>query len=145
MGILIAVLVMWGLFKLTSFVFTILMYLTPVLLIATAILDFNTLKGYGKNIGKLFSQNTVVGVLAIVATVIGFPFISAYLFAKALLKKKERDAQEKAAKGPIVGDYVKFEDVALLDEEIVPESESEEAIIQSNVKREDSDYDQLFD
>ena len=108
MGILIAVLVMWGLFKLTSFVFTILMYLTPVLLIATAILDFNTLKGYGKNIGKLFSQNTVVGVLAIVATVIGFPFISAYLFAKALLKKKERDAQEKAAKGPIVGDYVKF-------------------------------------
>ena len=121
------------------------MYLTPVLLIATAILDFNTLKGYGKNIGKLFSQNTVVGVLAVVATVIGFPFISAYLFVKALLNKKERDAQEKAAKGPIVGDYVKFEDVALLDEEIVPESESEEVIIQSNSKREDSDYDQLFD
>jgi hypothetical protein len=152
-GLLLMALIFVGLFMLAGFIFRILAYLAPALIILALILDYKVVLNYGKWLINTVKRNPVLGIAAIVLTVIGFPLVSAFLAGKAFLTrsaKKGRRQQE----GETPGEYIDFEEVEEEPLEL-PElreikreqQEKPPATKKENSgKKEDSDkYDDLFD
>ncbi len=141
-GIIFLVLLFVALYFVAKGIFTILSWVAPVLLIITAILDYHTIIDYGKWLWKLLRNNTLMGIGAVVLTVIGFPVIAGFLFAKALFRKKvgqlEKNMREKRD-----GQFVDFEEVESTTYEpmelppIEPQPEPR--------KSSKNDYDDLFE
>ena len=87
-GFVIMFLLMIGLFYIARSVFTILTWAAPVLIIATLILRHQVIVSYGRMLANLFRKDRVMGVVAIVLTIVGFPVVAFALFGKALLDRK---------------------------------------------------------
>lgn len=149
-GIVFLVLAIMVIFWVAKSIFTILSWLTPVLLIAALIIDHQVIINYGKWIGKLFKQNPIYGIGAIILSFFGAPVVATFLFGKAMLKRKVRQMQatvEEREKGK----YTDYNEVE--EEEIEFELKDEEEIIPLEIpktnrrlKREErSSYDDLFD
>ncbi|MBK8546455.1 MAG: hypothetical protein IPL63_03435 [Saprospiraceae bacterium] len=89
--------------------FYILNIIAPVLLILTLIIDYTVIKDFFIFLFKLLKENTVLGVLSIVLLFFGYPFVSGYLFTKAILrktvKKKFESIQNREEK------YTEYEEV----------------------------------
>lgn len=109
-GILIMIAVFYGLFKLTQWLFTLLYYVAPLLLIATLIMDINVVKEYIQTLGKLVKRNTPVGIAAIALSVVFAPVPIAYLFIKALMKRNANKFIENQRRIE-QGDLVDFEEL----------------------------------
>ena len=93
--------------------FRILYFFAPALIILALIINYKTVLNYGKWLLKTLKENPLTGVIYIALTVLGFPFVSFYLFGKAILSrqlKKINKEQEINSKGQ----YADFE---ILDEE----------------------------
>ena len=71
-------------------IFGILQLLAPVLLIATAIINWKVIPWYLKTVFHWLKHKTALGVVAVVFTVLGFPLVVAGLFAKALLERQAK-------------------------------------------------------
>jgi len=137
-AILALVLFFVALFFIARGIFFVLSYLAPVLLLGTVLLDYRTLTGFGKWLWGLLQRNPLLGVLAVLLTVVGFPVVCAVLFGKAYLNRKVRKMEEEmeAARG----EYIEFEEV----------EEEEDIRIQLPPKpepkpRPDDDYERLFE
>lgn len=151
MGIVFLVLAVMAIFWIAKGIFTILSWLTPVLLIATLIIDHKVIINYGKWIGKLLKQNPVYGIGAILLSFFGAPVVATFLFGKAMLKRKVRQMQT-AVEEKQKGKYTDYNEVEE-EEEIEFELKDEEEIIPLEVpkttrrlKREErNSYDDLFD
>ena len=87
-GLIVSILLLVGLFMLARFVFKILFYLSPFLLIATLILDYRTVTGYLKWVKDLFQRNPMYGVGISLFSVLGFPVLATGLFLKALFVRR---------------------------------------------------------
>ncbi len=109
-GILVLVLVFVALFFVAKSVFTILSWVAPVLLLLAAIFDYRTILDYGKWVLNLLRKDILMGIGAVVLTVVGFPVIAGFLFAKALFRKKVGDL-EKNMKTKSEGQFVDYEEV----------------------------------
>lgn len=111
-GILVMAAVFLGLFFLAKGLFYILSWIAPVLLIATAILRYQVFIDYGKSLYKLLRNQPIFGVIAIILSVVGLPFVSLALFGKALLDRKlikfKRDRENS-----IHGELVNYEEMDL--------------------------------
>lgn len=110
-GVLFFVAILVGFYYLTSLIWTILKFLTPVMLIATAIIDYKVIVNYGKWIWKLGQKNLIAGVGAGVLSVIGIPVVSAILLSRALTGRKikqMKDQYEKQQKP----EFTEFEDLS---------------------------------
>ncbi len=149
-GLIILALVLVGLFMLARFVFRILAFLAPVLIIVALILDYKTVIGYGKWLVNLVKQTPLMGILAIVLTVLGFPLVSAFLAGKAYLSRNVKQA-EKEQEPQREGEYIDFEEV---DEQplelpelskIKKEEERKRPSEPKTKPKEDDKYDSLFD
>lgn len=156
-GLLIFVVVLVALFMLARFVFRILAFLSPALIIAALILDYKTVTGFGKWLIDQVRSNPLLGIAAIVLTVLGFPLVSAFLAGKALLTRNVRKAREEQEQQQR-GEYIDFEE---LDDQPLELPELSEMKRREEERREkerraeepppsrrenrDSDYDQLFD
>jgi hypothetical protein len=114
-GIVMLAVFFMALFYLARFVFTILYYLSPVLFVAALIIDYKVVLGYLQWLGGLFRRNPIIGILAIVLSVVGFPVLAAFLLGKALVKKRVRDAQDEAQRAR-EGEYADFEELEIEDE-----------------------------
>jgi len=93
-GLIIMIVFFIGIFIIARFVIKLLYLLAPFIFAAALIVDFRTVTGYGQWLISLVKRNTLTGVLAIAASLIFFPFVSAYLLGKAFLSKKTRDIRE---------------------------------------------------
>lgn len=109
-GILIMVAIFYGLFKLTQWLFTLLYYVAPLLLIATLIIDINVVKEYIQTLGKLVKRNTPLGIAAIALSVVFAPVPIAYMFIKAIMKRKV-DKYIENQRRIEEGDLVDFEEL----------------------------------
>ena len=89
-GLFVMVLVLIAVFFILQGVFKILSWIAPVLLILAVIINYRTVVNYGVTIVRLLRTRTLLGILAIILTVIGFPVVAAYLFGRALLDRKVR-------------------------------------------------------
>ena len=152
-GLLIVVLFVVALFMLARFVFTILSWLAPIMIIAALILDYKVVLGYGKWLIDLVKSNALMGIGAIILTVLGFPVVAAFLAGKALLKRNLRKAREEDT-GKLEGEYIDFEELEekplkLPELDRMKQQPSEERTsVESSKKtpgKSANEYDSLFD
>ena len=114
-GLIIMIMVMIGLFYVARGIFTLLAWAAPVLLIITLIIRHQVILSYGKMVLNLLKKNPLMGVVAIVLTIIGFPIVAFALFGKALLDRKIDklgDLRQEAYKDEFV-EYEELDDDAL--------------------------------
>lgn len=92
-AVILLVLFFVALFFIARGIFTLLAYLSPVLLIITLVLDYQVVTSYLKWVFQLVRQNPLAGIGMILLTVLGFPVVVGFLFGKALLKRKIKQVQ----------------------------------------------------
>ncbi|MEM1122388.1 MAG: hypothetical protein AAGJ18_18220 [Bacteroidota bacterium] len=147
-ALIFGVLFLVGLFYLARFVFNILYYLSPVLLIITLIIDHKVVINYGKWILQVMGRNPIFGVALTLMTIVAFPVVSLFLFGKAMVKKKVKEmaaqfgqpVQEEA-----YTEYTEYEEVTPVDEPLI---ELPPPPIKEKVKRRRgnrNEYEDLFE
>jgi hypothetical protein len=134
--ILFLVVAFIALFWVAQSLFRILAYVAPFLLIITLIINHNIVLNYLKWIWKLLKENTVMGIIASILTVVGFPVVSAFLFARALLHRKVKN-MEKEIERRQLGDFAEYE--------VVDEKPLDLPTLEKTPKTEDTGYEELFD
>ncbi len=131
-----------ALFFIVRGVFIVLTYAAPVLLLAAFIIDRSVVIDYVKWLGGLVKSNPLLGVAAIILSLVGYVIVFPYLFLKAIFKKKIKDVQQK---------YEREQQGELIDfEEIESKPNFEERLELPRVEKRKpqekrSEYDQLFD
>ena len=135
-SIVFLVLAFFALFWIARSIFTILAWLAPVFLILTLIINYRIVVNYGKWLWKLLNENTIMGILASLLTVVGFPVVCFLLFGRALLYRKAKEL-EKAYEEEKYGTYTEFE---VIDEEPLELKE-----IEQRQRKDDDPYQGLFE
>lgn len=110
-------------FYIAQGIFTLLMWLAPVLLVATLIIDYKVVLNYGKWIIAKFSRSPLSGVTWSLITVFGFPIVIAFLLFKAITQKKlaEQNAQWEQNNGEYI-EYVEVQEKREKDFIQIPDS-----------------------
>ena len=134
------VLIFVGLFFVAKGIFTILAWLAPILLVATALIDYKIILNYGKWLLSLLQKNLLLGVGGILLTVFGFPIIAGFLFVKALLYRKVKKMNQDY-KEEVSGEFLEYEEVQddVSSPLELPTFEKEE-----RREKKSNDYEQLF-
>lgn len=109
-GVAVIVIFMVGLFMLARFVFRILAFLSPIMLIAALVIDYTVVTDYFKWIRNTFRRDAIAGVIIGILSVIGFPVLSGYFLARALLKKQVKKAKAEYERRRD-GDLVEYEEL----------------------------------
>lgn len=144
-GFIIGLIVLYVLFKLAGWLFSLLWWAAPIIFIASLIIDHKVFLGYVGSIKRLFQRNWIFGLVAGVLSIVLFPLAATYMLGMALFKKKlnERAAQMDEQ---VNGKWADFEDVTnepmdleIPYEELPPPPEP----LPRNAK--DSEYDELFE
>ena len=148
-GILLMVFIFVALYFIAKSIFTILSWLAPVLLVGTAIINYKVLTSYGKWILKLLKNNPLFGIGAIIMTVIGFPVVAGFLFAKALLYRKA-DQMKQEYETQTHGELIDYEEIEEEDPivplELPPIKKSKPQPRQKPQNpRPNNEYEQFFD
>ena len=98
-----------ALFFLAKGIFWLFSYIAPVFLIATLILDYKVVVGFFQFLWKLLKEKTVFGIAAVILTFFGYPFVSAYLFFKALSSRTIKNVHKKMEQEQ--NTYAEYEEV----------------------------------
>lgn len=107
-ALLFLVAIFLGIYWIAKGLFTILSWAFPVMIIATAFINYKVLIGYGKWILDSLRTNPLTGILAIVFSLFAYPLVGIYLLFKAVVSKKIESFEENNAPQ---GDYIKYEEV----------------------------------
>lgn len=148
-GVILAILFFLVLFYLTRIVFRILWFAAPFLFIASLIIDHKVFLGYAKWLGGMLRSNPLVGIGAIVLSIVLFPLTASFLFGKALYRKKVKEAQKEYEK-QVHGELVDFEEIVEDEPELnddalrLPPIEKEPTSRRSTTRK-SNEYDDLFD
>jgi len=135
-NIIFLVLFFMALFFIARGFFWILSWAAPFLLIGALLLNYSVVLNYGKWLVHLVKKNLLLGIAAIIFTVIGFPVVTAFLFGKALFKKKLKDIKAKH-ENEQQGEYVDYEELESKNTTL--------ELPQMKPKEKQSEYDRLFD
>ncbi len=115
-GVLTIFLVIAGIYYAFAFAKWMLSFVAIPLLIATLIMDRSVVTDYVKMHGKWLKTNPLMGILGILFTFVLFPFVSAFLFGKVMLKRKVNN-MTKGYNPEGDEDYVKYEEVLTEEEQ----------------------------
>lgn len=109
-AIALLVIVLIGLFFIARGIFWLLSVLAPILLIAAVIIDHKVVLNYVQWLVGMLKRNILVGLAAVVLSVIGYPIVFAFLLGRAIMNKriKDFDKQERAYRE---GELVDFEEL----------------------------------
>lgn len=154
-GIITGILFFVLLFYIAKGIFTILAYLTPVLFIATLIINHQVVIDYGKMLYNTLKNNPLMGIIGIGLTFIGFPIVAFFLFGKSLMLRKVNKLKEEFQsqfdpnyQNQTKEEFVNFEEVdsTIINEETPIEIKRPVLEINTPVKKKDdsSKYDDLF-
>jgi len=154
-GIIGLVLFLIVAYYLISSVFWVLGLIAPVLFILTLIMDHKVVVDYGKWIVRLFKTKWYYGLGAGVLSVVGFTFVSAFLFGKVMFKKKIIKANMGGSMGEMFKDaageggftdYEEIDSEILVDDVELEREELDLGEIEENLNTLDDDnaYDDLF-
>jgi hypothetical protein len=144
-GLLVTILIFIGVFYLLGWVYKGLAYVAPFLLIATAIINYKIIIEFGNLLIDTLRKNPIFGIIAIVLSVIGFPVVAFYLFAKALIVRKIKKTVnefEQSFKGFQGG--MRQEETQEVDYEELESKINRPQSIQDE-KKKNNPYDSLFE
>ena len=111
LGLILVFAVVFVIYLVIQSIYKLFLVLAPVFLILAAILDYRVLMKFGIVIYELLRFRTLLGILAVIFTVLGFPFVSAALFFNAFMnfKTKRKNKQK----------YIDYEEVDDDEKEIL--------------------------
>ncbi len=135
-GLIFLILFVVGIYLLIQGIYTLLYYASPVLLVLALVFDHKSVINYGKWIIKMLKNNILLGAGIIALNILAFPFVTAFLFAKALFKKKIRDARKEQGAGQAT-EFIEYEEIKSETLELPP--------IKKQKEESRGDYEQLFD
>lgn len=92
---------------------TLALWMMPVLLIATFVMNRGIIINYLRGIGKLYKRNKTMGLVAGGLSVIGSPLVTLFLFGQAMLMRRVKQSQDKQqqAKNSKFGEYIEYEEL----------------------------------
>ncbi len=160
-GSIINLLIFFGVLVLMYFfiggVFKLLYLAAPFLLIATLIINYRIVADYAIDIFETFRTDVLWGVVKVAFTILCYPFVIGWLFAKSLIYRKvdkmkqNFDAQMNATNAnfgtnpSVSADFADFEELSseMLDKN---KAKKQEPIIIElpKPKNKQDDYDQFF-
>lgn len=120
--------------------FTILGYLTPVLLILALVIDYTVVTDYIKFLWKLLRDNTLYGIVGVLLTFLGLPVVSGFLAARAYLRKKTKTIIKEKEESK----YADYEEVTDDDEDFLTLPE-QPTIVKTKAKDSNNEYNDLFE
>jgi len=123
-------------------VFTILSWVAPILLLATLVIDYKVVVDYFKFIGKLLKDNVLLGLAAIVLTIVGFPVVSGFLFFKAMARRAINSKMEEVQKKR-EGEFVEYEEIE--DSEDFLKLPEAEPVRNTRTAKDNNEYEDLFE
>lgn len=82
-GIIVVVLILFGLYYLVSGIFWLLYQIAPLLLIGALILNYRVVVNFVKYLWKTLGDNPLFGIVMIIFSIFAYPLVFAYLLAKA--------------------------------------------------------------
>lgn len=138
-GILILVVFLVAMYFIVKYTLLALTVVAPLMLIATLIIDRSVVINYLKWIGNTLKSNPLLGIGAILFTIFGYTLVFPFLFGKAILKKKFKDAQQKY-ENERQGELVDFTEI-----ESKPSREKPLELPQIKKQTRSGEYDQLFE
>ncbi len=135
--LLILVIFFTAIYLIAKGMFWLLSYAAPVLFIITLILNYRVVTGYFQWIWTLLTHQLPVGLIMVLVTFFGYPFVAGYLFFKALALRTVKKTFEKAReKENIYTDYEEVtEDTSFLE---LPKQVKQEDVRRTNT------YDEVF-
>lgn len=107
LGIIIIIAIVFFIFFILQNLYKLLGVLAPIFLILAAILDYRVIAKFGIMIYELLRHRTVLGIVAVIFSILGLPFLSAALFFNAFMNFRTKRKNKKK--------YIDYEEV--LDEE----------------------------
>ena len=108
----------------------------PIVIVATAVINYRVLIGYGRWVIDNFKRSPVFGIVVAVLSVMAYPFVGLFLLYRAISSKS--DSKELRTEQGSKGDYINYEDVEQ-DEDFLDLSE-----IETSKKEIKNRYDELF-
>ncbi|MFT4566065.1 MAG: Na+-transporting methylmalonyl-CoA/oxaloacetate decarboxylase gamma subunit [Saprospiraceae bacterium] len=121
------------LFWLAKGIFTLLSWAFPAFLVGALIINYRVVLGYVKWLFSSLKRNPVFGIIAIVLSVIGIPFVSVFLFMRALATRGMDQSSTSLTK---IGNYIPYEEV---EDDFLDLSE-----IEAQKKSIDNEYSDIF-
>lgn len=137
-GILMVVGVILAIYYISSLVFKLLYFISPLLLVATLIIDYKVVVNFGKWLISLIKRNTILGIGATLLSLVAYPITSLFLLGTALFKRKVNQVRTNYQMQK-EGELVDFEEI-----ESRP-SKLELPDLEKRTQQKDNDYEQLFD
>jgi hypothetical protein len=135
-NVLIFAAVLVGLFMLARGIFILLAWAAPVLVLLTVIINYRVPLNFIKSLIKLVKVRPLVGIVAILLTVVAFPVVALFLLGKALFVRRV-DQLRREQEQQIEGEYIDYEEIRE-DRFELPEYEEEKP------ERDTDEYDALF-
>jgi len=132
-------------YKLVSGIFAILSFLAIPLFVLALILNYRVVPDYFNWVMNWIRKDTVKGLVIAGGSIIGYPFVSAFLAMKAYTT---RNKIKKQKGNPKKGEYVKYEEVDQVEEDDFLDLEDLDDIKpkqKAPQTRSNNDYDNLFD
>jgi uncharacterized SAM-binding protein YcdF (DUF218 family) len=141
--LLILTVIFIGLYFLLAGLFKLLLYISPILLIATLVMDHTVVTGFLKYVWNLVKEKPLMGLVTILLTFLGFPFVTGFLFFKAYGKRTLKKIIDKA--NPKEEGFVEYEEVVDSDDAFLelPQLSKQQKSAQTNTTR-SNDYDDMF-
>ena len=137
-GILMVVGVILAIYYISSLVFRLLYFVSPVLLVATLIIDYKVVVNFVKWLVSLIKRNAILGIGATLLSLVAYPITSIFLLGSALFKRKVNQVRTNYQMQK-EGELVDFEEI-----ESRP-SKLELPDLEKRTQQKDNDYEQLFD
>ena len=87
-SVVVLLAIMIGFFFAAQYIYKLLLYISPVVILITLILDYRVFASFGKLLMAFTKQNLIAGICFIALSVFLFPLIALFLLGKALLKRR---------------------------------------------------------
>jgi len=109
-GLLLLTAISAGLIFMASVVVRLLYLLGPLLLIAVLFIDRRVLLDYLRWVGQTLKRRFVQGVVVIVLSIIGYPFVAVFLLLRAVFQRKVSRMQDDYTRRQ-QGELAEFEEI----------------------------------
>ena len=137
------------LFYILRGLFWLMWYASPIFIIVALVVNYKVVVNFLKTLFNWTRQKPVVGIVAIILSIVGFPAVSLYLMGKALLLQKldkfTKGMQEQAEAAK--GEFIEYEEVKTEQKRrpLIPESLDLPEIEEAEIEEVKGEYDEFFD
>lgn len=100
----------WVMFKMVAGAYSLLAFAAPIFLVLALVFNHSVVTDYFSKLMRTLKEDTGKGLIYVAGTVIGYPFVAAWLALKAYTKRTLGTKRGNTSK-KVKEDYLKYEEV----------------------------------